>query len=202
MIRAVLFDLGGVLERVDAAVRVEEWTSGRIPAAEFWERWLSAESVQAFESGRIGADAFAAHAVPELGLSIAPAEFLRDFRSWLGGPYDGAAELVAEVRARGFAAASLSNSNEVHWPIMEIHQKTDSVFEANFPSHIIGVCKPHPEAFLEALRRWEKEPSEVLFLDDNEVNCQGAREAGLQAIRVAGVAQARGALVHEGILAA
>ena len=42
MIRAVLFDLGGVLERVDAAPRVEKWTSGRIPSSEFWERWLSA----------------------------------------------------------------------------------------------------------------------------------------------------------------
>lgn len=202
MIRAILFDLGGVLERVVAASRVEEWTSGRIPSSEFWERWLSAQSVKDFESGRIGAEAFAALAVPELGLSITPSEFLHDFRSWLGGPYDGAAELVAEVRSRGIATASLSNSNEVHWPIMEIHQKTDSVFEANFPSHIMGTCKPHPEAFLEALRRWGKVPGEVLFLDDNEVNCAGAREAGLQAIRVAGVAGARAALEREGILAA
>jgi putative hydrolase of the HAD superfamily len=200
MIRAVLFDLGGVLERVDAAVRVEEWTSGRIPSSEFWDRWLAAQSVKDFESGFIGAEVFAQRAVPELGLSISPEHFLHDFRSWLGGPYEGASDLVEQVRARGFAAASLSNSNEVHWPIMEDHQKTDSVFDANFPSHSLGVCKPHPEAFLEALRRWGKEPSEVLFLDDNEVNCIGAREAGLQAIRVQGVAGARAALVEAGVL--
>jgi len=200
MINAVLFDLGGVLDRVDAASRVEEWTSGRIPATEFWERWLSADSVRDFESGRIGAETFARRAVPELGLSIEPAEFLHDFRSWLGGPYEGASDLVAQVRARGFQAASLSNSNELHWPVMEIHQQTDSVFDANFPSHRLGVCKPHPEAFLEALRRWGKDPSEVLFLDDNEVNCAGAREAGIRAVRVAGVARARAALVGAGVL--
>ena len=200
MIRAVLFDLGGVLERVDAASRVEEWTSGRIPSSEFWERWLSADSVEDFESGRIGAGVFAARAVPELGLSISPEEFLHDFRSWLVGAFEGAAELVAQVRAGGFAAATLSNSNEIHWPIMEIHQKTESVFDANFPSHRMGACKPRAGAFLEALRRWGKEPSEVLFLDDNEVNCAGARLAGLRAVRVDGVAGAHAALVREGVL--
>jgi glucose-1-phosphatase len=200
MIRAVLFDLGGVLEEVVAARRVEEWTSGRIPSSEFWARWLSARSVEDFESGLVGAEVFADRAVRELGLALAPEDFLRDFRSWLGGPYEGAAELVGRVRERGFAAASLSNSNEVHWPVMEIHQKTESVFDANFPSHLMGVCKPSPEAFLEALRRWGKDPSEVLFLDDNEVNCEGAREAGLRALRVAGVEGARAALVRAGVL--
>lgn len=200
MIRAALFDLGGVLERVDAAARVEEWTFGRIPSSAFWERWLSARSVEAFESGRIGAEVFADSAVAELGLSVAPADFLRDFRSWLAGPFEGASDLVLRVRDRGVPVASLSNSNEVHWPVMEVHQETESVFDANFPSHLLGVCKPRPEAFLEALRRWGKVPSEVLFLDDNEVNCAGARKAGLRAIRVSGVAGARAALVREGVL--
>ena len=51
MIRAVLFDLGGVLERVDAGPKLEAWTSGRIPSSLFWERWLSSSSVREFESG-------------------------------------------------------------------------------------------------------------------------------------------------------
>lgn len=200
MIRAVLFDLGGVLERVDAGPRLEAWTCGRIPSSLFWERWLSSSSVRAFESGKIGAREFASLVVPELDLSIGPDAFLDDFRSWLGGPFDGAGSLLRETRAAGFALASLSNSNEIHWPVMEIHQKTGELFDANFPSHRLGVCKPDPEAFLKALSLWGKDPSEVLYLDDNEINCRGARSAGLAAIRVEGVAGARAALVEAGIL--
>ena len=200
MIEAVLFDLGGVLERVAAAPRVETWTGGRIPASEFWARWLAAESVDRFESGKIGAIEFAELAVPELGLSISPGEFLSDFQSWLAGPYEGASDLVAQVRSRGYAVASLSNSNAVHWPIMELHQNTGRAFDANFPSHVLGICKPRPDAFREAALRWGREPSTILFLDDNEVNCDGARLAGMQAQRVAGPVEAWRALVDAGIL--
>ena len=200
MIRAVLFDLGGVLERVDAGPKLEAWTSGRIPSSLFWERWLSSPSVREFESGKIGAEEFASRVVPELGLSIGPEAFLDDFRSWLAGPFEGAAELVSETRAAGFATASLSNSNEVHWPVMQAHQRTDANFDANFPSHRLGICKPDPEAFREALRLWKRKPSEVMFLDDNEVNCLGARAAGLVAVRVEGAAGARAALAAAGVL--
>ncbi len=200
MIRAVLFDLGGVLERVDAGPRLEAWTSGRIPSSLFWERWLSSSSVREFESGQIGAVAFASRVVLEMGLSIGPEAFLDDFRSWLAGPFEGATELVAETRAAGFATASLSNSNEIHWPVMQAHQRTEGNFDANFPSHRLGICKPDPEAFRKAIRLWNKEPREILFLDDNEVNCLGARAAGLVAVRVDGVAGARAALATAGIL--
>jgi putative hydrolase of the HAD superfamily len=200
VIRAVLFDLGGVLERVDAGPKLEAWTSGRIPSSLFWERWLSSSSVREFESGKMGAVEFASRVVLELGLSIGPDAFLDDFRSWLAGPFEGAAELVSDTRARGFATASLSNSNEIHWPIMQAHQRTGESFDANFPSHLMGICKPDPEAFREALRLWNKDPSEILFLDDNEVNCRGARAAGLVAVRTDGVAGARAALAAAGVL--
>ena len=199
-IEAVLFDLGGVLERVVAAEQIETWTKGQIPSSEFWHRWLSAESVRLFETGKIGATEFAAHAVDELGIHVDPSTFLRGFATWLAGPYDGASALVSRVRERGFRVASFSNSNEVHWPIMEIHQNTDVVFEANNPSHQLGICKPDRESFSEVARRWKIAPDRILFLDDNEVNCEGARQAGMQAVRVQEVAGAKAALVERGIL--
>lgn len=200
-IEAVLFDLGGVLERVVAAGQIETWTKGQIPSSAFWNRWLSAESVRRFESGRIGPREFAERAVDELGIHVDPAAFLRGFGTWLAGPFDGACALVSRVRERGFRVASFSNSNEVHWPIMERHQSTDVVFEANFPSHKLGICKPDREAFLEVARRWGIAPGGILFLDDNEVNCEGARQAGMRAARVREVAGAEAALVERGILA-
>jgi len=199
-IEAVLFDLGGVLERVAAAAQIEEWTHGQIPASEFWTRWLHAESVRLFETGRISADAFAPHAVEELGIRVDPAEFLTGFQTWPAGPYDGAFELVSRVREHGYRVASFSNSNATHWPIMQEHQRTSEAFEANFPSHLLGLCKPDREAFEEVAKRWGIAPDRILFLDDNEVNCEGARSAGMQAQRVLEVSGARQALGARGIL--
>lgn len=199
-IEAVLFDLGGVLERVVAAEQIEIWTKGQIPSSDFWHRWLTAESVRLFETGKIGPQEFSAHAVDELGIHVDPSAFLRGFATWLAGPYDGASALVSRVRERGFRVASFSNSNEVHWPIMETHQDTSRVFEANFPSHQLGICKPDHEAFLEVARRWNIAPEHILFLDDNEVNCEGAKAAGMQAVHVLEVAGANAALVDHKIL--
>jgi glucose-1-phosphatase len=197
---AVLFDLGGVLERVVAAPQIEEWTRGQIPSSKFWHRWLAAESVRLFETGKIGIHEFCEHAVDELEIQVAPQEFRYGFLTWLAGPYEGASELVAKVRTAGFKVASFSNSNEAHWPIMERHQNTETIFDANFPSHQLGICKPDREAFLEVSKRWGVAPEQILFLDDNQVNCEGARAAGMQAERVLEVAGAHAALVRRGIL--
>jgi putative hydrolase of the HAD superfamily len=199
-IEAVLFDLGGVLERVVAAPQVEEWTRGQIPSDEFWHRWLSAESVRLYETGKIGTLEFCEHVVDELEIRVSPQEFKYGFLTWLAGPYDGAAELVQAVRGAGYKVASFSNSNESHWPIMERHQDTATIFDANFPSHQLAICKPDREAFVEVAKRWGIAPASILFLDDNEVNCDGARATGMQAERVLEVAGARTALVRRGIL--
>jgi glucose-1-phosphatase len=200
MIRVVMFDLGGVLERVAAAPKVAAWTAGRIPPDRFWSTWLSAESVRDFETGRISPDTFALRGVKELGLSITPSEFLDDFRDWLAGPYPGARDLVRDVRATGARTASFSNSNAIHWPIMERHQGTLELFDANFPSHRLGLCKPDVEAFLKVGKLLAVPLESILFLDDNLVNVEGARTAGMQADRVDGADGARAALVARGLL--
>ncbi|HNY31682.1 MAG TPA: HAD family phosphatase [Fibrobacteria bacterium] len=199
-ITAVLFDLGGVLERVVAAAMVDAWSMGKVQASEFWSRWLEARSVERFESGRTDAATFAEEVIAELGLELDSEEFLEAFPSWLAGPYDGARELVMDVRRAGLQVASFSNSNEIHWPIMEAHQRAEELFHANFPSHRIGFSKPDPAAFTEVLRLWEIPAEQILFLDDNAVNVEAARKAGMRAERVQGVVGARKALAEAGFV--
>ncbi len=49
-------------------------------------------------------------------------------------------------------------------------------------SHEVGVAKPDPEAYVLTARRLEVEPHEVLFLDDLEANVVAARAAGWHAV--------------------
>lgn len=201
-IDVVLFDLGGVLERVAAAPKVEAWTKGRIPSDKFWITWLTCAAVRDFETGRISSDTFALRAVQELGLEVPASVFLDDFRSWLAGPYDGARELVESVRRSGARTASFSNSNAVHWPIMERHLSTMELFDANFPSHRLGHCKPDVEAFTRVVKLLGRPAERILFLDDNQMNVDGARATGMQAECVEGPGNARQALERAGLLPA
>jgi len=40
----------------------------------------------------------------------------------------------------------------------------------------------------------------VLFLDDNTLNVEAARRFGMQAVRVQGISETRGALIERGII--
>ncbi|MNC20376.1 Alpha-D-glucose-1-phosphate phosphatase YihX [compost metagenome] len=46
----------------------------------------------------------------------------------------------------------------------------------------IGVTKPHELMYKKALEELAMQPEEAVFVDDNPVNCEGARKAGIQSI--------------------
>ena len=60
--------------------------------------------------------------------------------------------------------------------------------------------KPDREIFDRVADRLDAPRERVLFLDDNLVNVEGAREAGFRAERAKGVDKARAALVAAGVL--
>jgi hypothetical protein len=52
----------------------------------------------------------------------------------------------------------------------------------------IGALKPDPICYQRASEYINTEVQNCLFIDDRDINVQGAREAGMQAIRFTGVA--------------
>jgi putative hydrolase of the HAD superfamily len=51
----------------------------------------------------------------------------------------------------------------------------------------LGLCKPEPEAFMACLQRLGFNGFSTLYVDDRSENVEGARAAGLEAIRFEGV---------------
>src|SRR5262245_60742684 len=109
----VLFDLGGVLFDFGGVAAMKK-LAAIDDDDEMWTRWLTCPWVRSFERGDCSVDAFAAGMVEEWNLPIDADAFLTSFRSWLGGPLDGAEELVAETR-RILPVGCLSNTNSLHW---------------------------------------------------------------------------------------
>jgi glucose-1-phosphatase len=181
----LLFDMGGVLIEVDAARRLDEWTGGRLSAAQFWPMWLASLAVKRFETGKTSGEEFAREAVVEFGLDLSPEAFLEDFKGWLVGPDAGAMELLDRLDGR-FRLASLSNSSPVHWPMIDAMFDCRRRFQDNFPTCELGVLKPDPKVFDIVIERLGVPAGSIWFFDDNQVNVDAAVNAGMKAWRVQG----------------
>jgi putative hydrolase of the HAD superfamily len=146
--------------------------------------------VRRFESGQCGAAEFGHSVVSEFELSVTPEVFLEHFERWPTGPYPGALELLALLRPH-FRVACLSNCNELHWPRFLDEMELGTAFDHHFASHELGALKPDREVFERVTQELGCSAERVLFLDDNEINVAGARDAGLHAHRVQGLDDAR-----------
>ena len=196
--RAVLFDLGGVLVRLGG---VEEFGDliGEHREDEIWRVWLECPWVRRFERGRCTSEESARGMVERHGLEIGPAEFLDLFRRWPQGLLPEAEELVQSLRA-DLRRACLTNTNPLHWQEQRDGARIRSLFELSLTSHEIGHVKPDREIFEHTLRALGCAPPEVLFLDDNQINVDGALEVGLDAHRAVGTEDARRILSERGLL--
>jgi glucose-1-phosphatase len=174
-VEVVLFDLGGVLIDFGGAAALLELTE-MDSEEEVWRRWLSCGWVRAFERGACTTTAFAAGVVEDWALPVDPAAFLDAFSSWLGEALPGAAELVHDVQ-RVVPVGCLSNTNAVHWERRARWSFLDRL-NHRFLSFELGLVKPDRALFVRVAELLPVPAGSVLFLDDNQINVDGARAAG------------------------
>jgi HAD superfamily hydrolase (TIGR01509 family) len=198
-VEVVLFDLGGVLVELRGVAEMRDLV-GAASDEELWQRWLTCPWVRRFESGQCSELDFAGGIVDEWALSITAAAYLKRFRAWPTGPLPGADELVEEV-ARRVRIGCFSNTNALHFQEHFRHWPLLGRFDDRFLSYELGVLKPDRAAFERVAAALAVAPNQILFLDDNDLNVDGARAAGFMARRVRGVMEARVALVDAGVLA-
>ncbi|HEB87974.1 MAG TPA: HAD family phosphatase [Deltaproteobacteria bacterium] len=197
-INVVLFDLGGVLVELGGMGDLR-FLASDARDDELWRRWLECPWVRRFERGECDAETFARGIVEAWSMPITPSAFLETFAAWPRGWLPGARELV-ESMLSDLRIGCLSNTNalhaERHWTRLGIPE----LFEERFLSHEMGVVKPDREIFDRVVETLGCPAEAVLFLDDNQINVEGARAAGLHAERVRGPSEARRALVDRGLL--
>lgn len=197
-IEVVLFDLGGVLVELSGVPAMRGW-SGESHDEDLWRRWLTCPWVRRFERGACSPREFAEGMVAEWGLPIGADEYLAAFRDWPKGLLPGARELVERV-APGVRRACLSNSNDLHWPRKRDEMGLGALLEAHFLSHQIGHVKPDREIYEHVIAALGVAPAAILFLDDNQLNVDGALAVGIDAVRAVGVEGARRELDARGLL--
>jgi putative hydrolase of the HAD superfamily len=114
-------------------------------------------------------------------------------------------ELMRELRDRGLRMAILTNNVREWEELWRSKLPLDEIFEVIVDSGWVGMRKPQHEIYQLTVERLGDalEPAECLFVDDNELNVEAARELGMTAIQFRSNEQAieeiRAALDHAGL---
>jgi putative hydrolase of the HAD superfamily len=195
----VLFDVGGVLVELSGMETMLSWLKRTVTVDELWVRWLRSPSVRQFETGLMEAGEFAIAVTREFELEVDPGQFLESFTHWPIGLYPGVMDLLARIPPT-YRRALLSNSNALHWPRVSNDMGLGAAFNHHFVSHLTGKIKPDAAAFEDVLTTLDCAPARVLFLDDNLLNVEAARNLGMRAAKVQGPREAQRVLIDFGII--
>jgi HAD superfamily hydrolase (TIGR01509 family) len=182
MIRAVIFDFGGVLVQTTDHNPRRRWEQqldlpqgGLEQLVHGSDLWISAQL------GQLDPETYWYGIAERLRLPLPQLPTLRhDYFSGDTLQSDLVA-LLSALRQRGYTLGLLSNDSAV------LAAKLDSLkltarFDAICISAMLGKMKPDPASYLAACASVGFSPPECLFIDDNAANIAGARAVGMVAI--------------------
>jgi putative hydrolase of the HAD superfamily len=97
---------------------------------------------------------------------------------------------MRELRGRGYRMAICTNNIREWEPRWRAMLPVDEIFDVVVDSAFVGSRKPEPRIYRITLERLDGTPERTLFIDDVELNCEGARALGIEAIRFRSTEQA------------
>jgi epoxide hydrolase-like predicted phosphatase len=184
-IRAVAFDIGGVLERVAPQ---EDWLrpwQQRLGLAEpeFAAAMARVDPDRGIGTGRLPEAAYRCRFAAELGLSSAQAdEFIADMWRWYCGELDTElTDYAASLRPR-FQTAILSNSADGARREEQARYSFAELFDIIIYSHEVGLLKPDPRIYALLCAELNVPPDEVIFLDDVPQIVEAACQFGIHGL--------------------
>jgi epoxide hydrolase-like predicted phosphatase len=106
-------------------------------------------------------------------------------------PNDEMFDFVRGLHERGLRTALCTNNVREWEPLWRSMLPVDEVFEVVVDSAFVGARKPEPEIYELTLERLGGVPAaECAFVDDIDVNCEGARKLGMHPVHFKDAPQA------------
>jgi epoxide hydrolase-like predicted phosphatase len=190
--RAVVFDIGGVLE-VPVDTHFDERWERRLGLAPgvFFERLRRSGLGRAANLGLVTEAELPAGLAELYGLDRpTTGELLGDLWDWYVGELNTEmAEFFRRLRPR-YRTAILSNAAAGGRREEQTRYGFDELADVLVYSYEVGIEKPDRRIYLLTCDRLGVPPEEVVFLDDLEANVAAARAVGMRAVRFRTTAQA------------
>jgi len=200
MVRTIIFDLGNVIVPFDfqrAYARLEGLCP--YPATQIRARLRSTGLVTRFESGQIEPETFVAELCSLLELKTNYEQFCDLWTSiFLPDP------LIPEPFIQGlkerYRLLLLSNTNAIHFEMVERHYPLLRHFDRFVLSHQVGALKPSPRIYEAALAQAQCAPEECFFTDDILPFVEGARRHRIDAVQFESFAQLQNEMRARGLI--
>jgi HAD superfamily hydrolase (TIGR01509 family) len=200
VIKAVVFDMDGVLchYRIERRLALLASWNGRRADAIHAAIWRSGFEDEA-ERGVVSADDYLKGFGERMGYPLSAAQWV-EARKVAIEPDLAMLSLARQLSTNCPVGMFTNNSWLLKRHIAEVFPAVADIFgpRAIFSAEL-GRSKPDPEAFRRLATHLEVAPHELLYFDDDATYVAGAREAGLSADRVGGVAGVRASLAVHGL---
>jgi len=181
-IKAVIFDLGNVLVNYDvkkAARRFSE--AGGISQFRIWAHFFLSKFEQAYTRGEISTQEFYREACRVFKNPVSYKTF-KYYWNDIFWENPGMEKLLIRIK-KHYPLYLISNTNALHYTHIKKEFKLLRHFTRKFPSHEVGARKPDLKIYRRVLKRIRLRPEETVFIDDMKSFIEGARKAGMHAIR-------------------
>jgi putative hydrolase of the HAD superfamily len=197
-VRAVVSDFGGVLTTPMSAAFLHARGQLDLPPETLRTAMIRAldehgeHPLYELEKGRISEREFHARIERALAEVVGREVSLDGFNERMLqalNPNDELFDYYRARRAEGVRFALCTNNVREWEPRWRPMLPIDEVFEFVVDSAFVGTRKPEPEIYAIVLERLGLPGEACAFVDDLEVNIEGAREAGMHAIRFHDTAQ-------------
>ena len=190
LIRNIIFDLGGVILNIDPQLTVDAFRN--LGWKDFFEEKnqpLNKDLFYNLEMGQSTPEAFRENVRMNINFYVSDIEI---DTAWSAMLLDIPAQRVRYLEGlrKNYNLYLLSNTNEIHRA--NFHQKFEKnygyslfgLFERNFYSHEMGLRKPNPQIFVNALEEAGLVPGETLFIDDMKDNTDAAQTTGMKVLNI------------------
>lgn len=180
--RAIIFDIGRVLIRIDVSRAMGGLSKGHsLSPEEIWvalvndPRWLD------WQEGRISPHDWYLHVSQRLGGSLTFDQFTQTWNRALD-PTPIQDNTFLKKLAQSYRLGLLSNTDPIHVAHMESSYDFFHFFPARVYSCSVGASKPDPLVYRQALKACKVQADECVYIDDVADYAAAARRLGLAGI--------------------
>jgi putative hydrolase of the HAD superfamily len=191
-IEAIISDFGGVLTSPMTESFVGVLDSSGVSVEELGKAMMALTEREGsnplfdLETGRVSVATFMGGLSDQLSAQLGTEVDLDGFGERYFGhlrPNERLIDYMRGLRARGFKLAICTNNIREWEELWRAMLPVDEIFDVVVDSAFVGSRKPEPRIYEITLERLGASPQTALFIDDVEVNCEGARQLGMRAIR-------------------
>jgi len=181
-IRAIFFDLGGVILRTEyQAPRQHLAERLNMEYDDLVRLVFESETSRKASIGALSADEHWSALMRRLRCPAHEAQKIRD--EFFGGDVldRELIQLIRDLRGQGYKTGLISNAWDDTRQYI-VRQKFDDAFDSMIVSAELGLVKPEARIYQFALEQLQIQANEAVFVDDFQINIEGCEKVGMQGI--------------------